>query len=139
MSLVLTQAGGLVMWQQCLNIVQFGNPTFHLFGQSYSPTHTDVWTTWISKELPLANGYAPVTLPNTLGEWSFSPNSQGQTATATLITFNFTGALTVFGYFVSWDGPQVGWFAEQFAAGFVFPAAGGPFNFLLVLPLISIP
>jgi hypothetical protein len=139
MSLVLTQEGAKFCLQKTLDIQGSQNLYCHLFGQAYAPLHTDTLSIFVAKELPPTGGYAVMQLANPSANWTFAPVSQGEQATYVPLSWTFTAALVVYGYWLSWDNAGVSWYAEEFGVYYQFPPSGGIFTLSLPPYLISTP
>lgn len=138
MSLVVTQEGGSALWKQILQITELGVPNVHLFGSAHEPAHTDTYATYAAIELAVA-GYAPIPLADPATDWSIAPIPAGAKATYVAITWVFTAACAVYGYWLADASDTYSIFAEQFAAPYVFPTAGGTFPIVLPPTITSTP
>jgi hypothetical protein len=137
--IVVTQEGAAVFWDYILGLALAQNPFCHLIGTPFTPGHTNTLATFAALELPLANGYAPIQLTNPGANWTFAAVAAGTTATYKTLNWLFTGALTVYGYFLSDDSNHISWWGEQLIPAYTFPAGGGPFQLQLPPYLISCP
>lgn len=136
---VMSQEGGLGLWKYMLKLLTPNNPTVHLLGTFYNPTHTSTLSNYAANELPETGGYSPQTLSNPGANWSFSDLAAGVQAQYITLSWMFTAALTVYGYYLSDDINLWSWGGELFSVGYVFPSGGGLFTFNLPLYLISCP
>ena len=137
--MVLTQEGGNRLWKWILGIVAPVNPFVHLLGSYYNPLHTSTLSNFTANELPLASGYAPIQLVNPSSDWTLTGITAGEQATYNLLTWTFTGAKSVYGYYVSDDTDTVSIWGEVFGVYYTFPAGGGVFTLSLPPYLISCP
>jgi len=139
MALVVTQEGALALWQQILDIGGgIGFPVLHLLGASYAPLHTSTLANFAANELAVA-GYAPVSLINPTTDWSLTPIGAGNQAQYLLITFTFTAACTIYGYYLSDSADSVSLWGEEFSTPFVYGTLGGSFGIQLINWLASQP
>lgn len=137
--LVVTQEGATLLWQWMLGILTPTNPIVHLFGSAHTPAHTDTESTYAAIELPSANGYAPIVLTSPGTNWTITPDPVGAKATHTAISWTFTAALTVYGYWLSDNSGTISLWAEAFNPAYVFLAGGGVFPLTLPPLLFSQP
>jgi hypothetical protein len=139
MSLVATQEGCSRLWLQIWGITALGNPWVHLYGSSHTPAHTDTYSTYSAIELSSGGGYAAqqLTVPGT--NWTIATVTAGAQATYITLTWTFTGAESVYGYWLGDSTNTYSLWAEQFAAAFVFPSTGGTFTLSLPPTLTSTP
>jgi len=115
-------------------------PYVHLIGSAYTVLHTSTLSLLAAHELPLSSGYAPIQLGASLGQWSFAPITAGGQATYTgALSWTFSAALSVFGYYLSDDADGLSLWGESFNPYYVFPAGGGTFALTLPPYLISCP
>jgi len=139
MGFVLSQEGGVLLWQYILGILSAVNPFVHLLGSTFTPAHTSVLSNFAGHELPLASGYAPIQLTNPGANWTLTPIAAGALATHTILPWTFTGALSVYGYYLSDDTHSISWGGELLADVYTFPSSGGLFTLSLPPYLISCP
>jgi hypothetical protein len=137
MSLVATQEGCSALWQQILGIRAIGAPWVRLFGQAWTPSHTDTIATYAAVELAVG-GYSPVSLKGGIN-WQVSALPNGAQAFWPLVQWSFIAGCTVYGYWLNDASNMYSLVAEAFAAPFSFGAAGGPFQLQLPLTLTSLP
>lgn len=137
--IVVTIEGASVLWQQILKIVDIGYPFVHLIGAAHTPQHSDTEGTFHGVEVPLGNGYAPIQLTQPGANWSFTSVLSGVQAQYLTLTWGFTAAVTIFGYWLS-DGTQTySLWGEAFAGQFTYGPGGGQFNLTMQPWLASWP
>lgn len=142
MALVATLEGELALWGQILSINSIGYPVLHLFNQPHTPLHTDTAATYAAIEGG-PPGYGPVALTQPAANWTFQdwpvpPPFTAVLATYQPITWQFTGAGTIYGYFVTAEGSNVALWGEALGP-FIFTALGGTFTLQLMPWLASQP
>ncbi len=137
--MILTQEGAQAFWKYILKITTPPNPYVHLLGTSYANGHGSTLANFLANELPMSSGYAPIQLVNPGSDWTLANVAAGATATYNTLTWTFTGALTVYGYWVSDDTNSWSWWGESLVPAFTFLAAGGVFTLSLPPYLISCP
>lgn len=136
---VLTQEGATIFLKYLLKITVPPNPYLHLIGSPHTVVHTDTLTSLLAVELPLASGYAPVQLTSPGTFWALSNLTAGANALGSTVPWTFTGALSVYGYWLSDDTNMISWGGETFTPSYTFPAGGGPFSMVPNLYQISCP
>lgn len=138
MALVATQEGCMALWQQLLGLYAIGNPVVRLLGQAYAPQHTDTLATYAPLEV-VGAGYAPIQLANPRPNWQITPLPNGAQAAYPTLSWSFTAAVTVYGYWLNDATATYSLWAEAFASPFVFGPAGGVLNLTLPPTLTSQP
>lgn len=126
MGLVLTQEGGVLLWQYLLGIVPPVPANVHLLGSSHQPTHADTMATLAAAELAV-QGYTPIALARPSANWTLTAIINGGQASYVTLSWQLAAACTVYGYWLSDSANQTSLFAEAFAAPFVIPAGGDLF------------
>jgi hypothetical protein len=137
--IVGTLEGAYLFWDYILKITTPNNPYVHLLGSAYTPLHTSTLANFAANQLPLVSGYAPIQLVNPGANWTITYIAAGAQATYTTLSWTFTAALTVYGYYLSDDGAGISWWGEAFIPAYIFPAAGGLFTLSLPPYLVSCP
>jgi hypothetical protein len=113
-------------------------PLLRLMGSSHTAVHTDTGASLNAVELPAANGYAPVSLSDQT-QWVFTVQPSGVLVAYPAVTWTFTAALQVYGYYLTDGGGTVSLWAETFGAPYVYPAGGGVFQLQAQATLTSPP
>jgi hypothetical protein len=124
--IVVTQEGASRLWLQVFGIASIGYPYVHLYSNNYSPQHTDTYSTYAPHELS-GGGYSPIQLVNPSANWTIAAIGAGAQASYVMITWTFTGAQTLWGYWLSDGTNTYSLWAEQFASSFVYGSGGGTF------------
>jgi len=136
---VLTEEGGLALWRQILQISPgIGYPVVHLIGGNHVVIHADTEASLAAVELAVA-GYAPITLTSPGPNWTLSTLADGAQAVHTPLSWAFTGACLVYGYWLSDQTNTYSLLGETFSAPFTYGAAGGPFTLNLTSYIVSQP
>jgi hypothetical protein len=138
MSLCVTQEGAEAIWQQIFAIASLGSPNVHLVGQPFTPAHSDTYSTYGSIEL-VVPGYAPIALNNPSSDWSIAPLNAGAQATYVQLNWTFSGACSVYGYWVANQANSLSLWSELFSSPVVFGSSGGQFPLILPPTLTSLP
>jgi hypothetical protein len=137
-AICVTQEGAIRIWQQILGISTIGYPYVHLFGSQHTPAHTDTEATYAAIELAAA-GYAPILLGQPSANWTISAIGAGAQAVYLTVSWTFTAAATVWGYWLSDQTQTYSLWAEIFLSSFVYGSSGGPFTLQLQPWLASAP
>lgn len=138
MALVLTQEGGQRLLQWLLSAAKPNVPTVHLFGTNYAPHEAATLSQFAANEVAGVAGYAPILLSPGAGVWTITEIAAGGNALSIVLSWTFTAAVTVYGYYVSDDTFGVSLWGEQFAASFPYPT-GGVFALQLAAFLVNVP
>lgn len=126
-----TKAGDDLFLQYMMGAASPGSYVVRLFQNNYTPTYDDVPSDYTQATL---TGYAPVT--TSPGTWTFTAADPYSHADYPTITWTFTGAGSVYGYYITDSGNTTVFIAEVFGGGpFVYPSAGG---LLLLAPRIGL-
>jgi hypothetical protein len=139
MGFVVSQEGASNMLALIVGEATLGTPVVHLMGTAGAPAHFWSLATYAALELPLSGGYAPQGLPSPGGDWTQLAIPSGFQWTSIVLSWTFTAALMVYGYYIEWSGASISWGGEEFNPSFSFPAGGGLFTWQLPLQLISCP
>ncbi|HKV98064.1 MAG TPA: hypothetical protein VJR90_11340 [Gammaproteobacteria bacterium] len=137
--IVVTLEGAVALWRQILKIIDIGYPICHLFAMPHTAAHTDTEATYAAIEVPAGVTYAPIQLTQPPANWTFSSIGSGYQAQYLNLQWVFTGAVTVYGYWISDGTNTFSLWAETFAGQFTYGAGGGVFNLLLTPWLASWP
>lgn len=138
MAVVVTQEGALRIWSQIFGISSIGYPYLHLFSTQHTPAHGDTEATYAAIEL-VVSGYAPFALTQPPVNWSLAAIGAGAQATYTTVSWTFTAAATVWGYWLADQTNTYSLWAEVFPTSFVYGSQGGVFSLQLVPWLASYP
>lgn len=138
MALVATQEGCSALWRQLLGLYAIGAPVVRLLGQAYLPQHTDTLATYAALEVQ-GSGYAPVQLANPFPNWQVTQLPNGAQAAYPVLSWSFTGPVSVYGYWLNDASGTYSLWAEALAQPFVLGASGGPFQLQLAPTLTSQP
>lgn len=114
-------------------------PVLHLLGQPFSPAHHNVLSDFAANEVGPGLGYAPLALSSPRANWALSGLVTGYQATYLTVNWTFTGALTVYGYYVSDDSFAVSLWGEQLGQSYPYGSGGGVFALQLPVQLTSQP
>ncbi len=137
---VVSQEGAQQALSRLVGATTFNTPwEIHLMGTAGAPVHAWTLANYVALELPLANGYNVQTLVPAGADWAITPVASGGLATSIVLSWTFTAALTVYGWFARDPGSGLSWGGEEFSPAFVFPAGGGLFTWKLPLNLVSCP
>lgn len=139
MSLVVTQEGASRLLTWILSITPPVIPVLHLLGQPFNPAHHNTLSDFAANEVGPGVGYAPLPLSSPRANWSLSGLVTGYQAQYVVVNWTFTGAATVFGYYVSDDSFAVSLWGELLAASFPYGPSGGVFALQLPVQLTSQP
>lgn len=132
MAMVLTEEGAGVLWNQILQISSIGNPIVHLYGSAYSPVHTDTYATYAALELDTVHGYSPIAYTLPAAVQSVTPIGAGAQATLVTVSWNFSFAYTIYGYWISDQTNTYSIVAEEF--GEVYTWSPGAWMFYFSFP-----
>lgn len=120
MSLLAPTVGEIELIKIALNKVAATNVRLHLYSNNYTPTAT---TDLVNFTESTGTGYASVVL--TGSSWTVSTDST-TTATYSQQTFTYTGADTIYGYYITTNASTVLLWCELSAgAPYSIPAGGG--------------
>ena len=120
MTLVVSNVGDVLALNRLLNVASTADVVCHLFSNSYSPQKTDTVSSYTECS---AAGYAAITC--TGASWVVATVSSVTTASYPAITFNFTGAQTVYGYYITDSAGTTLLLAEAFPTALAIPSGGG--------------
>lgn len=137
--LTVTNEGAAALLGAMIGYGSPSDPYVHLMGTAGTPLHSWTESNFAALELALSGGYAPIQLPSPGGDWTPGSVSAGAQATTIVLTWTFTAALTVYGWWFSDSTKTVSWFGDVFTPSYTFPAGGGTFTFQLPLQLLSCP
>jgi hypothetical protein len=115
-----------------LNFTAAGNVEMHLYNNNKTPAENDQIAQYTES---VASNYTGVLLSG--AQWTVASGAvAGATATYAQQSFNFSGADTIYGYFVTSTSKAVLLWAELFTGGpFTLPSSGGT---IAVTPKISL-
>jgi len=117
MPLLVPNVGEREMLERILN--GSDKCVLHLYKVDKTPAETDVVTSYTEVN---TGGYAPITLSNT---WNISTTDPTEASYAQ-VSFDFTGAATVYGYYVTNNNGTILLWAEKFSDGpYNIPSGGG--------------
>lgn len=139
MSLVLTQEGGPRLLGWMLGAAKTVLPFVHLLGQPYAPHETSTISQLAANEVGAGVGYAAQQLVNPTGNWTLSQITAGASGQYRVLTWTFTAAVSVYGYYVSDDSIPVSLWAELLGSVYTWSAAAPVFGLQLNLQLINLP
>ena len=122
MSLVVPNAGELIILQYMVNKTDPGDLILHLYSNDQSLVEATVLANLTENT---EAGYAEATLAG--ADWSTAlVSTNTATASHTEKTFTFTAGATVYGYYVTDNSKATLLWAERFSgAPFVLPSGGG--------------
>jgi hypothetical protein len=120
MSLLVADTGDVLALQRMLNFVAADNCKLHLFSNSYTPAKGDTVASYTEC---VGTGYAAATC--TGASWSVTTVSHVTTATYPAITFTFSVAQTVYGYYITNNAGTTLIGAEAFPSALTIPSGGG--------------
>lgn len=122
MALQAPTVGEVILLQYIVNLVSPTNLVLHLY--TNDPTIGQSTVIGNITEVAAGVGYNPITLAGT-GWTTTTPGSQG-TAVYSEVTFTFTTAQSVYGYYVTSTSASTLLWLEKFSgAPFTLPAGGG--------------
>lgn len=127
MALVMSEEGGFRLLNWILSMAAPVVPTLHLLGQAYTPHFNSTLSLYAANELALAAGYAPLQLTSPRASWTLSGLLDGVQAQYLAVSWTFTAALTVFGYYISDDTFGVSLWGELWPSPYVYGSSGGVF------------
>lgn len=139
MALVLTQEGAPRLLAWMLGAAKTVLPYLHLLGQPYAPHETSTISQLAANEVGGGLGYAPLQLLSPAAWWTFAQITAGGSAQYITVSWTFTGALTVYGYYVSDDSLPVSLWAELLGQSYPYGSPGGVFALQLNAQLINLP
>lgn len=139
MALVMTEEGALRLLQWMLGAARKVLPYVHLLGQPYTPHETSTISTLAANEVGPAVGYSAQQIVNPTGNWTLSQITAGAAGQFLTLTWTFTAAVTVYGYYLSDDSLPVSLWAELLGSAYVWSAAAPVFGLQLALQLINLP
>lgn len=138
MAIVLTEEGGQVLWNTILGLTPAaGLPRVHLLGANHAIAHSDTETVLVASEASGA-GYAPI-LVSPAASWVVATLADGAQATYPTLTWTFTSAITIYGYWLSDNTNTYSLFGETFTNPFIYTSSGGVFLLNLLSYLVSQP
>jgi len=132
----VTQEGAVFLVNVWTNVLPWRSWKIHLFGAGIIPAHTDTLALYAAREL-VAPGYAPIDLMGGSPPWTNGPYTYGATFQHDPVTWTFTGAATVYGYYLADQFGTWSIWSEIFGTPYVYGAAGGGFGIQLIPNLIS--
>lgn len=132
MALEAPTIGEVVLLQYLVNMVAPTNLVLHLYKNDVTIAQGTVYAD--ITEVGAGIGYAPITLIGT--SWTTTtPGSQG-TAVYSEVTFTFTTAQSVYGYYItSTTASTLLWLERFTGAPFTLPAGGGT---IAISPRVSL-
>lgn len=132
MPLVAAISGDVLLLRYMLNFQASSDCEMHLYNNNKTPAPTDVLGNYTES---VASNYSGARLVGTA--WTVASGASiGATATYAQQSFNFSGADTIYGYFVTASQKSVLLWAELFTGGpFTLPSSGGT---IAVTPKISL-
>jgi hypothetical protein len=136
--MVLTQEGGVLCWKYILGFTPSAILHAHLFAAPHTPAHVDVYADYAAIECA-ASGYAPIPLVNPSVDWTLAPTAYGAQAAYITISWTFTSATTIYGYWLSDSSDTYSVLGELFASPFPYGGGGGTFTLQIPPSLISCP
>lgn len=132
MALTAPTTGEVKLLHYITNMVSPTNLVLHLY--SNDPTINAALTTSLITEVGAGIGYAPITLVGTA--WTTTTPGGLGTAVYSEVTFTFTTAQSVYGYYVtSTSSSQLLWVERFSGAPFTLPSGGGT---IAISPLVSL-
>ena len=132
MALTAPTTGEVKLLHYITNMVSPTNLVLHLY--SNDPTIAAALTTSTITEVGAGIGYAPITLVGTA--WTTTTPGGLGTAVYSEVTFTFTTAQSVYGYYVtSTSSSQLLWIERFSGAPFTLPSGGGT---IAISPLVSL-
>ncbi len=132
MALTAPTTGEVKLLHYITNMVSPTNLVLHLY--SNDPTINAALTTSLITEVGAGIGYAPITLVGTA--WTTTTPGGLGTAVYSEVTFTFTTAQSVYGYYVtSTSASQLLWIEKFSGAPFTLPSGGGT---IAISPLCSL-
>ncbi len=126
MTLVTPNVSEILVLKYILNVIDPGNPVLRLFTDNITP---DESTIVASLNEPVGIGYAAITL-GTPASWTFATVTDVTTASYPLQTFTLTGAVNLYGYYITDTSGNLLWL-ERFA-GAPFPLGVGGGNIEII-------
>lgn len=138
MSLVLTQEGGVLLWQYLLGILPSKPAVVHLIGKPHTASHADTQSTLAAVEAS-GGGYAPINLTGQTANWGLAEIVAGATASYIQLSFPVAAGTTIYGYWLSDQANQYSMFAETFVSPITTSSLGEPFLLDLMAMLTSPP
>ena len=122
MALLAPKVGAEQLSKVLVNNVAPTNVKLHLYTNNHTPAEGDVLGSYTEST---AAGYAAAVL--TGASWTITAGSSaGAVASYPQVTFTYTAAETVYGYYVTDNSSLILLWAELFTGGpFVVPSAGG--------------
>ncbi len=139
MALVLTQEGAPRLLAWMLGAQRTILPYVHLLGQPYQPHETSTISILASNEVGGGVGYAPQQLVNPTGNWTLASITAGASGQYLTLSWTFTAAVSVYGYYVSDDTIPLSLWAELLGSVYVWSSAAPVFALVLNLQLINLP
>lgn len=118
MSLLGPDNGRVKILQYALNNVAVSNHIVHLYNNNHTPATADTTANYTES---VVSGYTASTATGSL--WTVAAVAGLVSATFPSITFTFSGAETLYGYWIQ-NNSTVLW-AELFSSAFTMPGGGG--------------
>lgn len=129
MTLLVSNTGDVESLKRMLNYSATGDVKLKLFKNNVTVAKTDTTSTYTEST---AAGYSSATL--TGSSWTFSTVNSVTTGTYPAVTFTYTAAETVYGYYVTNLAGTVLLWSEAFSAPCAIPSGGGS---ITVTPTIT--
>jgi hypothetical protein len=120
MTLVVPNIGDQKSLAYIVGSATNGNLKLHLYNNNYTPSKGDTLSNYTES---IGAGYAAQTLTSTT--WTIATVSNVTTATYSAVTFTYTGADNLYGYYVTDAASANLLWAEAFPSVFNIPSAGG--------------
>lgn len=135
MAFVMSQEGGVALLQWMLGVRTPILPTCHLLGSPYTPHISSTLSLFAAAEVHGVGGYAPIQLTSPKAWWTLAGLPDGDQATYITLSWTFTAAVTVYGYYLSDDTLAVSLLGELLAQNYPYGSSGGVFALVLNLQL----
>lgn len=123
--------GEILFLQYIVGMVNAGNPVLHLYSNDVVPTDTTVIGDLV--EVNASTGYSAITLMSS--NWTTVQSGGVTTAVYPQQTFNFTTAVTAYGYYVTDETGKLLWLERFSGAPFTIPDGGGTIS---ITPQLSL-
>lgn len=124
MALVMTQEGALRIMQWFLGVFPPVIPNLHLFGVAFTPHETNRVSDFAANEVTPGQGYAALPLSSPRAGWTLAEITAGAQGQYQTVSWTFTAATNVYGYYLSDDTLPVSLWAEAFGTPFLYPSGG---------------
>lgn len=132
MALTAPTVGEVTLLQYLVNMASPTNLVLHLYNND--PTISAATVIGNITEVPSGIGYLPITLVGTA--WTTTTPASLGTAVYSEVTFSFTTAQSVYGYYVtSTSSTALLWLEKFSGAPFTLPAGGGTIS---ISPRVSL-